>query len=182
MSRVGKAPIPIPDKTKVDIDGQKLAINGPKGNLSINIHKEMSVAVEENNIVVTRPSDQKRHRALHGLTRALVNNMVVGVNEGYKKELKIIGVGYRGEMKGKHLVLSLGYSHPIIFTPAEGVNIEVVPKENRLIITGIDKQMVGQCAAKIRSMRKPEPYKGKGIRYIDEHVRSKAGKTAGSGA
>ena len=182
MSRVGKAPIPIPDKTKVDIDGQKLAVNGPKGDLSIHIHQDMSVAVENNNIIVTRPSEQKRHRALHGLTRALINNMVLGVTEGFKKELQIIGVGYRAEMKGKHVMLNLGYSHPIIFTPPEGVNIEVLPKENKIIITGIDKQMVGQCAAKIRSMRKPEPYKGKGVRYVDEQVRSKAGKTAGSGA
>jgi len=107
--------------------------------------------------------------------------MVIGVNEGFKKELKIIGVGYRAEMKGKHLVLNLGYSHPIIVTPAEGVNVEVIPKQNVVVITGTDKQMVGQCAAKIRSLRKPEPYKGKGVRYIDEHVRSKAGKTASSG-
>ena len=155
-----------------------MAINGPKGNLSINIHKDMSVAVEENRIVVTRPSEQKRHRALHGLTRALINNMVLGVTEGFKKELQIIGVGYRAEMKGKHVVLSLGYSHPIIFTPPEGVKLEVLPKENKIIVTGIDKQMVGQCAAKIRSMRKPEPYKGKGIKFVGEKLRKKAGKSA----
>jgi len=178
MSRVGKNPIPIPDKTKVDIDDRKINVTGPKGSLSILIHEEMSAEIEDNNILVTRPSDQKKHRALHGLTRALLNNMVVGVTKGYKRELLMVGVGYRAEMRGKHLVLNLGFSHPIVFSPRDGVSIEVLPKENKIIVSGIDKQAVGQAAAKIRSLRKPEPYKGKGIRYVGEYVRSKAGKTA----
>ncbi|MBU8933093.1 MAG: 50S ribosomal protein L6 [candidate division Zixibacteria bacterium] len=180
MSRVGKKPIPVPDKTKVDVSGHTVKVSGPKGNLSINIHPEMAAAVENNEVHVTRPSDQKHHCALHGLTRSLINNMVIGVTEGYKRELQIIGVGYRGEMKGSTLILNLGYSHPIVVSPPEGVTIEVIPKENKLIITGTDKQMVGQLAAKIRSLRKPEPYKGKGIRYVGEHVRSKVGKKAGA--
>lgn len=180
MSRVGKLPIQIPDKTKVDIQGKTVTVTGPKGNLSCEIHKDISADLEDNTIVVSRPSDNKKHRALHGLTRALINNMVVGVNEGYKKELQIIGVGYRAEMKGNNLVAHLGYSHPIVMAPPEGVNIEVLPKENKIIVDGIDKQLVGQTAAKIRAFRKPEPYKGKGVRYVDEYVRTKAGKTAGA--
>ncbi|MEA2030651.1 MAG: 50S ribosomal protein L6 [candidate division Zixibacteria bacterium] len=180
MSRVGKLPIPIPDKAKVDIKGQKIDLSGPKGSLSMNMHPDISATVKDNEILVARPSDQKRHRALHGLTRALINNMMVGVTEGYKRELQIIGVGYRAEVKGHNLILNLGYSHPIVFTPPEGVTIEVLRKENKVILNGIDKQMVGQCAAKIRSLRKPEPYKGKGIRYVGEYVRSKVGKKAGA--
>ncbi len=180
MSRVGKQPIPIPDKTKVDINGQVVKITGPKGNLETTMHREMSAAVKDNEIVVERPSDSKRHRALHGLTRALVNNMVVGVTDGFDKELQIIGVGYRVEMRGKNLILFLGYSHPIVMTPPEGIDIEVFPKENKVKVSGIDKQLVGQVAAKIRSFRIPEPYKGKGVRYLGEYVRTKAGKTAGA--
>ena len=179
MSRVGKAPIPIPDKTKVDIKGQLVSITGPKGSLEREIHPEINAAIEENQVVVTRPTDQKRHRALHGLTRALLNNMVVGVSEGYKKELEMIGVGYRAELKGKVLVMYLGYSHPIVMIPPDGIDIEVLPKENKVIVTGIEKELVGQVASKIRGFRKPEPYKGKGVRYVGEYVRSKAGKTAG---
>ncbi len=178
MSRIGKNPIAIPDKTKVEIKDSSVTITGPKGTLSREIHPEMTAAIEENQLLVSRPSDAKRHRALHGLTRSLLNNMVVGVTEGYKRELEIIGVGYRAEVKGKILVLYLGYSHPIVFGPPDGVTIEVLPKENKVIIQGIDKELVGQCAAKIRSFRKPEPYKGKGVRYVGEHVRSKAGKKA----
>ncbi len=182
MSRVGKKPIPIPDKTKVEIKGRTISVSGPKGELSREMPADITAVVEDNTILVHRPSEQKRHRALHGLTRALVNNMVVGVTEGFKRELEIIGVGYRAEMKGKTLVMYLGYSHPIVLTPPESVTIEVLPKENKVIVTGIDKQMVGQVAAKIRSFRKPEPYKGKGVRYVGEYVRTKAGKTAASGA
>jgi len=182
MSRVGKKPIPIPDKTQVSIDNQAVTVKGPRGSMSLEVHSEMAVAVEDNNIVVSRPSDLKRHRALHGLTRALLNNLVVGVTEGFKRELQIIGVGYRAEMKGKTLVMQLGYSHPVVMVPPEGISIDVRPKENIVTVSGNDKQMVGQVAAKIRSFRKPEPYKGKGVRYIDEHVRIKAGKTAASGA
>ena len=179
MSRIGKAPIPIPEKTKVDISGSTIKVNGPKGTLTREIHPAMSAAVENNEVIITRPTDQKSHRALHGLTRALVNNMIVGVTEGYKKELQIIGVGFRAELKGKALILLLGYSHPIVIGTPEGINIEVLAKENKVIISGIDKQLVGQVAANIRSMRKPEPYKGKGVRYVGEYVRTKAGKTAG---
>lgn len=183
MSRVGKAPIPIPDKITVTIDGQLVTIKGPKGELAQEIHPEMSVAVEDNKIKVGRPSDQKRHRALHGLTRALLNNVVVGVTEGYKITLELVGVGYRAEMKGRMMVLSLGYSHPILVDPPEGVTLDAPPKSAKIIVEGIDKQLVGEVAAKIRAFRKPEPYKGKGIRYQGEHVRSKAGKAAvGSGA
>jgi large subunit ribosomal protein L6 len=180
MSRVGKNPIAIPDKTKVEIKDSLVTITGPRGTLSRDIHPEMRAAVEDNQIVVSRPSDAKRHRALHGLTRALLNNMVVGVTDGYKRELQIIGVGYRAEMKGKHLVMYLGYSHPVVFSPPDGVKIEALPKENKVVVEGIDKELVGQCAAKIRSFRRPEPYKGKGVRYVGEHVRTKAGKTAGA--
>ncbi len=179
MSRVGKMPIPIPDKTKVDIVDKMVTVTGPKGTLERLIHADMSAAVEENQVIVTRPTDQKNHRALHGLTRALLNNMVLGVSEGYKKELELRGVGYRSELKGKVLILHLGYSHQIVMRQPDGIDIEVLPKENKIIVTGIDKELVGQVAAKIRGFRKPEPYKGKGIRYVGEYVRSKAGKTAG---
>jgi len=180
MSRIGKLPIPIPDKTKVDIAGSKITITGPKGSLSRELHSAISAAIEDKNIVINRHTELKKHRALHGLSRALVYNMVEGVNEGFKKELLIVGVGFRAEMKGKVMVMNIGYSHPIIFQPPDGVDISIEPKENRISITGTDKQMVGEVAAKIRSFRKPEPYKGKGIRYADEYVRHKAGKTAGS--
>jgi len=182
MSRVGKAPIPIPDKTKVDINGQTVKVTGPRGELSRDIHPDITAKVEDNQILVSRSTDQKTHRALHGLTRALINNMVVGVVEGFKKELEMVGVGYRAEVKGKVLVLALGYSHPILLTPPDGIKIEAPPKTHRIIVEGIDKQLVGEVAAKIRKFRKPEPYKGKGIRYVGEHVRSKAGKAAASAA
>jgi large subunit ribosomal protein L6 len=181
MSRVGKAPIPIADKVTVGIKGSNISVKGPKGTLERTIVSEINVVQEDNTIVVTRNTDQKKHRALHGLTRALINNMVLGVSEGFKKELKIIGVGYRAEMKGKSaLVMQLGYSHPIIFQIPEGINVVVQAKENTMSIDGIDKELVGAVAAKIRSFRKPEPYKGKGVRYIDEFVKIKAGKTAGA--
>ncbi len=178
MSRVGKNPIEIPEKIKIEIKDLLVTVTGPKGTLSREIHPDMTAVVKDNQLLVNRPSDAKRHRALHGLTRALLNNMVVGVTDGYKKELQIIGVGYRAEMKGKVLIMQLGYSHPIVFGPPDGIAIETLPKENKVIIEGIDKELVGQCAAKIRSFRKPEPYKGKGVRYVGEHVRTKAGKTA----
>lgn len=178
MSRVGKQPIPIPDKSKVEIKGQNVTVTGAKGSLTRTIHKDMTAAVEDKNVVVTRPSDSKTHRSLHGLTRALINNMVIGTSEGYMKQLEIIGVGYRAENKGKALVLSLGYSHPIIVIPPDGITLTAVPKSNKLQVAGIDKELVGETAAKIRGFRKPEPYKGKGIRYTGEFVRSKAGKSA----
>ncbi len=180
MSRIGKQPVPIPEKTKIDINGANVTVTGPKGSLSFEVPPDINVAIEEKELVVKRKSDLKKNRALHGLTRALIYNMVEGVNKGYKKELQIVGVGFRAEVKGKIMVMNLGYSHPIIFRPPEGIHIVVEPKENRIEVSGIDKQLVGQVAAKIRSFRKPEPYKGKGIRYMGEHVRHKAGKTAGS--
>ena len=172
-------PVPIPDKTEVDIKGSDITVKGPKGTLSRRLHPAMKAAVEDKEVLVTRPSDSKEHRALHGLTRALINNMVVGVTDGYKIELLMVGVGYRAEVKERSLVLYLGYSHPIIFVPPDGVFVSVLPKESKIVVEGIDKELVGQTAAKIRSFRKPEPYKGKGVRYIDEQVRIKAGKTAG---
>ncbi len=176
MSRVGKKPIPIPDKAKVEINGLMIKVTGPKGSLEREIHPDMSAVIEDNQIVVNRPSDQKKHRSLHGLTRALLNNMVEGTTNGFQKELNIIGVGYRAEMKGKNLIMHLGFSHPILVVPPDDIEIEIIPKQNKIFIRGVDKELVGQVAAKIRSFRKPEPYKGKGVRYVDEYVRSKAGK------
>lgn len=179
MSRVGKLPVPIPDKTKVQVSGRNLTVTGPKGSLGISAHAAIGVKVEGTNVVVTRSSDMKKHRALHGLTRALIANMIQGVTQGYNRQLEMIGVGHRAEMKGKTLVLSLGFSHPIVFNPPQGIAITVDPKENKITVDGIDKALVGQTAAKIRSFRKPEPYKGKGVRYVGEIVQRKAGKTAG---
>jgi len=179
MSRVGKMPVLVPDKTKVEINGSNIKVTGPKGTLARDLHPDMTVALDGQQVVVTRPSDQKKHRALHGLTRALINNMVVGCSTGFTRELEMIGVGYRAEIKDRALVLYLGYSHPIVFLPPEGVFVTVAPKESKIIVQGADKELVGLTAAKIRSFRKPEPYKGKGVRYVGEHVRTKAGKTAG---
>lgn len=179
MSRVGKKPIPIPDKTTVEIDGARVTARGPKGELSMVIPGEITASVQDSEVIVERPSEVKRIRAMHGLVRALINNMVVGVTEGFERELQVLGVGYRMEMRGNTLVMYLGYSHPVVMNPPEGITIEVFPKENRLKVSGIDKQLVGQTAAKIRSFREPEPYKGKGVRYLGEYVRTKAGKTAG---
>lgn len=179
MSRIGKKPVPIPDKTKVELNGSDIKVTGPKGTLERTLHPDMKIVLEGQEVLVERPSDQKLHRSLHGLTRSLINNMVVGVSEGYKIDLLMVGVGYRAENKDRSLILYLGYSHPIIFIPPDGVYATAVPKENKIRVEGIDKELVGQTAAKIRSFRKPEPYKGKGIRYVDEQVRTKAGKTAG---
>ena len=180
MSRVGKKPVPIPEKTTIEISGSTITVKGPKGSLSRQLHEEMTAKVEGAEVIVTRPSDSKKHRSLHGLTRALINNMVVGCSAGFERELQMIGVGYRAENKDKALVLHLGYSHPIVFIPPEGVSVQSVPKENKIIVSGIDKELVGLTADKIRSFRKPDPYKGKGIRYAGEYVRTKAGKTAGA--
>jgi len=182
MSRIGKQPVPIPDKTKIEIKGASVTITGPKGALSFDAPPDITVEVVEKELIVKRRTDQKKHRALHGLTRALLNNMVEGVNNGFKKSLSIIGVGFRAEVKGKLLIMNIGYSHPILFRPPDGITLNVEPKENIIDVMGIDKQLVGQVAAKIRSFRVPEPYKGKGIRYVGEYVRHKAGKTAGAGA
>lgn len=180
MSRVGKSPVPIPDKTEVKIKDCQVAVKGPLGSLDWSIPGGITAEVKDGQVLVTRPNEQKQVRALHGLTRALINNMVIGCSTGFVRELKMIGVGYRAELNGKALVLQVGYSHPIVFHAPEGIDIEVIPKENRIIIKGISKELVGLIAAKIRSFRKPEPYKGKGIRYVDEFVRTKAGKTAGA--
>lgn len=177
MSRIGKEPIKIPDDVKVDIHSNMVSVNGPKGELLVNIHPAINIDQKNDLLHVSRSSDIKSHRALHGTSRVLVANAIKGVSEGYKKELEIRGVGYQAKMEGNRLVLQLGYSHDIVFDPPEGIDINA--NRDSISISGIDKQMVGEIAAKIRSFRKPEPYKGKGIRYKDEYVRSKQGKTVG---
>jgi len=172
-------PVSIPAKIKVELRGSEISVTGPKGSMKKTLHPDMKVSIENQEVLVSRPSDNKTHRALHGLTRALIHNMVVGVLEGFSRTLLMVGVGFRAEVKERSLILYLGYSHPVIFIPPEGVYVSVVPKENKIVVDGIDKELVGQTAAKIRSLRKPDPYKGKGIRYLDEQVRIKAGKTAG---
>jgi len=175
MSRIGKMPIEIPKGVKVALTDNSVSIEGPNGKLSLNIHSRMKVDVADNKIVVTRPSDSKLDMALHGLTRSLVFNMAKGVTEGFQKELEIQGVGYKAQLKGKELVLNLGFSHQIEFPIPEGITIET-PKPTQLVVKGADKQLVGETAAKIRRFYPPEPYKGKGIRYKGEYVRRKAGK------
>ena len=179
MSRIGKKPVAVPAGVDVSLQGQALKVKGPNGELSLDVHPEMKVAFEDGEIRVERPSDHPNHRALHGLTRALIANMVQGVTSGFTRTLEIVGVGYRAEVKGSNLNLALGYSHPVEFQPPEGVKIEC-PNQTTVVIKGADKQAVGQAAAVIRGFRPPEPYKGKGIRYQGEQVRRKAGKTAGS--
>ena len=179
MSRIGKMPIIIPAGVDVTVDGNLVTVKGPKGTLSRNIHPNIKVEKDGSTITVTRPDDSKENRSLHGLSRTIIANMVNGVNEPFKKELEVNGVGYRAEMKGKDLVLKVGYSHDVIMTPPEGVSIEV-PNPNKIVISGADKQKVGQFAANVREKRPPEPYKGKGIKYADEHIRRKEGK-AGKG-
>jgi large subunit ribosomal protein L6 len=176
MSRIGKLPVTIPAGVKISLNGNEMVVTGPKGTLTQQLHERMTIAVETEQINVSRPSDSKQDSALHGLTRALINNMVVGVTVGFKKDLEINGVGYRAEISGKVLTLSLGYSHPVVFELPEGISVEI-EKQTKLSVMGIDKQLVGSAAAKIRSYRKPEPYKGKGIKYADEHILRKAGKT-----
>lgn len=175
MSRIGKLPVAIPAGVKVSLDGNSMTVKGPKGTLSQVLHERISIAVETEQIVVSRSTDEKSDTALHGLTRALINNMVVGVTTGFKKDLEINGVGYRAEISGKTLTMSLGYSHPVVYELPEGISVEI-EKQTKLSVSGIDKQLVGSAAAKIRSFRKPEPYKGKGIKYADERIVRKAGK------
>jgi large subunit ribosomal protein L6 len=177
MSRVGKKPIPIPSGVKVKIEENQITVTGPKGELTQIIHPSMVMETDQDRVVVKRPSDNKFHRSLHGLTRSLIANMVAGVSSEYQKILEIQGIGYKAELLGKKLKLSLGLSHPILFSPPEGMKIQL-DGPNKIRVTGIDKQLVGVVAAKIRSFRPPEPYKGKGIRYEGEMVRKKAGKTA----
>lgn len=182
MSRIGTQPIELGDKVSVDVAANNLVtVKGPKGELTVQIDPEMVIEKKDGQVVVNRPTDQKRHKSMHGLYRSLIDNAVIGVTEGYRKELEVIGVGYRATVNNGVLELALGFSHPIYFLPPKGVDIEVDAKRGKnpvIIIEGTDKQMVGQVAAKIRSLRPPEPYKGKGVRYVDEYVRRKAGKTA----
>ena len=175
MSRIGRLPITVPSGVDVTIDGRNVTVTGPKGTLSRALHPDITVSREDGTLVVTRPTEQKTHKQLHGLTRTLVNNMVVGVTDGYRKGLEITGVGYRAALNGRKLQLNLGYSHPIEIDPPEGISFEV-ENPTRLAVVGIDKELVGQIAAKVRSTRKPEPYKGKGVRYAGEYIRRKAGK------
>jgi large subunit ribosomal protein L6 len=178
MSRIGKAPIAVPSGVDVTIEGRTIAIKGPKGTLTRELPGEITVRREGDVLLVERPDDERQNRAFHGLTRALVSNMVVGVSEGYRKQLDIVGVGYRAAAKGSNtLELSLGFSHPVVVEAPEGITFEL-PLPTRIDVVGIDKQVVGQVAANIRSLRKPEPYKGKGVRYSGERVARKAGKAA----
>jgi large subunit ribosomal protein L6 len=180
MSRVGKQPVPLPDGVTVTVSGETVSVKGPKGQLSERVPSEIKVAVEGGEVQVTRPDDKKSTRALHGLTRALVANMVTGVTTQFAKELEIQGVGYRADTQGKKLVLNVGYSHPVEMAIPEGLKVSV-DRNVMVKIEGSSRQDVGQFAANVRSVRPPEPYKGKGIRYVDEHVRRKVGKAASSG-
>jgi large subunit ribosomal protein L6 len=177
VSRIGKQPIPVPSGVEVHISGSEVSVTGPKGKLSGAFAPEISITLEDGVIHVRRSSDERRHRSLHGLTRTLVANMVTGVSEGFQKNLEIVGVGYRAQLKGEDLDLSLGFSHPVVISAEADITFEV-PAPNRISVKGIDKQRVGQIAAEIRKVRPPEPYKGKGVRYAGEHVRRKVGKAA----
>lgn len=179
MSRIGRMPVSIAKGVEIKEKNGTINVKGPKGELSLTVHPDISLVVDADTIRVERASDHKDHRALHGLTRSLIFNMVAGVTEGFSKTLEIIGVGYRADAKGKSIKLTLGYSHSIEYVPAEGVSLEC-PTQTTIVVSGADKQKVGQAAAEIRAFRPPEPYKGKGIRYQGEHVRRKAGKTAGA--
>lgn len=176
MSRIGRAPIEIPAGVEVTCNGNVVTVKGPKGTLSHNVHPDMTVTVEGNTIHVTRPSDDKLHRSLHGLTRTLIHNMVIGVTEGFQKGLDVVGVGYRAQLQGKNLVLTIGYSHPVEMVPPAGIAFEC-PTPNKVLVKGIDKQLVGHVAANVRTVREPEPYHGKGIKYETEVIRRKEGKT-----
>jgi large subunit ribosomal protein L6 len=177
VSRVGRKPIPIVAGVKVQKTDRSVKVVGPKGELTASVHPDIGFEIKDNQVFVTRSSDLKEQRSLHGLWRALMANMIKGVTEGYSRKLELVGVGYRAEMKGKKLQLALGFSHPILFAPPEGLKVEA-PTQTNITISGIDKQLVGQIAAKIRSFRPPEPYKGKGVKYEGEYVRRKAGKAA----
>jgi len=176
MSRIGRKPVEIPKGVEVTVAGRSVTVKGPKGSLTRTVHEEMSVAVENGTIVVGRPSDQSRHRALHGLTRALLANMVKGVTQGFSRALELHGVGYKAEGRPKGVRLAVGFSHPVEYAAPDGIKI-AVDTPTQMVVQGIDKELVGQVAAELRKVRPPEPYKGKGIRYVGEHVRRKAGKT-----
>ena len=175
MSRVGKAPIELPSGVEVTVNDTVVSVKGPKGDLSETLDSRITTAVDDGVVTLTRADEERETRALHGLSRALVNNMVIGVFEGYQKELTAVGVGYRAALKGKTLELQVGFSHPVTVEAPDGIEFEV-PEPTKIFVRGIDKQLVGQVAANVRAVRPPEPYKGKGIRYVDEHVRRKAGK------
>ena len=176
MSRIGKLPVPVPAGVEVKIDGNTVTVKGPKGELTQTFNENMAISLgEDGSIVVERPNDARENRAMHGLTRSLINNMVIGVSEGYSKTLELVGVGYRAALKGKDLEMQLGYSHPVLVEAPENITFEV-PSQTEIVVSGPSKEQVGQVAANIRKWRKPEPYKGKGMRYEGEHVRRKAGK------
>jgi len=176
VSRIGRMPVMIPKGVEVDVKGSSIRVKGPKGEMSHTFPASMTIKIEDGAVQVSRPSDESAHRALHGMTRALINNMVVGVSTGFEKTLEVNGVGYRAEMNGKNLVLNVGYSHPVVVEPAEGISFEVDTRTRQIKVMGYDKQQIGQVAADIRKIRPPEPYKGKGIKYLDEKIRRKAGK------
>ena len=178
VSRIGKKPIMIPKGVTIDRKDNSLKVKGPKGELYNTFDSRIGIEIKDSELTVSRPDDTKEIKALHGLSRALIQNMVKGVTEAYQKTLDIVGVGYRAELKGKNLLLNIGFSHPIYFIPPEGITLQT-PTQTQIVISGIDKQLVGMVASKIRSIRKPEPYKGKGIKYSDEQIVRKAGKTAG---
>lgn len=181
MSRVGRLPIDVPAGVDVKVDGSYVHVKGPKGELDFTFSPEITIKKDDGTIVIERPSDQPTHRALHGTTRSVINNMIVGVSKGFERVLEIIGVGYRAELDGKNLIINVGFSHPVVVEPPEGITFDVDMKVRQIKVAGYDKQVVGQVAADIRKLRPPEPYKGKGIRYQDEYVRrkpGKAGKTA----
>ncbi len=176
MSRIGRLPIPVPDGVTIDIQGQTVTVQGPKGSLTLTAHPAIQVQVEDRRVLCRRSSDEKAHKALHGLTRSLVRNMVDGVLKGFERRLELVGVGYRASLLGPNLNLALGFSHPILYPIPKGIKVEV-KDQTQLLVSGIDKQLVGAVAAKIRSFRPPEPYKGKGVKYAEERIRRKAGKT-----
>ena len=175
MSRLGKKPVDIPSTVKVTIEPGVVKVEGPKGNLSLNTHPRVNVSLDGNKVIVKRPSDLKLDKSLHGLTRSLINNMIKGVTEGYKKDLEIVGVGFKAAVQGKQLIMNLGFTHPVNYDIPEGITIQA-PKPINITVSGIDKRLVGQTAAQIRDFYRPEPYKGKGIRYAGEYVRRKVGK------
>ena len=176
MSRIGRLPVEVPSGVDVKINGTHVRVEGPKGELEYTFSPEFDISLKENEVIIERPSEEREIRALHGTTRALLNNMVVGVTDGFTKVLELVGVGYRANMQGKNLVLNVGYSHPVEIVPPEGITFEVTERSRRITVQGCDKQQVGQVAADIRKVRPPEPYKGKGIRYQGEYIRRKAGK------
>ena len=180
MSRIGRKEIVLPAGVEVKCDNQLVTVKGPRGTLSQPVHANMAIEIEGSTLRVVRPNDEKENRSLHGLTRTLINNMVIGVTEGFKKELEVNGVGYRVQKQGKNLVMNLGYSHQVIMSEIDGITIDV-PDPNHIVINGMDKQLVGQFAAEVREKRLPEPYKGKGIKYADEVIRRKEGKTGAKG-